>query len=154
MVASPLRVAVPPFVPRGDRAAGTAAMAVGFGISQGRRVNLGSLAADVLLKPWTISPLSAFCAFSRCRFLSRNGSLVHPFHTSVRTHFQRLSRHAAVWKRLLRRLNLPLPTFRVPFRAALSAAQTERLIRRAIPSNVTVHVRPYAPGVVLDSYDN
>ncbi len=83
------------------------------------------------------------------RFSSKT---LHSSVPQVNKHFERVSRHAAVWKRLLRRLELPLPHLPCAI-SALSAAQTEQVIRRAISVDRHWAPRPRAVGVALDSYD-
>ena len=92
-----------------------------------------------------------FCASGRCvnPFLSE---ILHSSVPQVNKHFERVSRHAAVWKRLLRRLELPLPHLPCAI-SALSATQTEQVIRRAISVDRHWAPRPRAVGVALDSYD-
>jgi hypothetical protein len=100
----------------------------------------------------TISTSRMSCAFGRYGtpvFLSKT---IHSAGPQVNKHFERISRHAAVWKRLLRRLKLPLPHLPWPI-SALSAAQTELVIRRATSVNRHWASRPRAVGVALDSYD-
>jgi len=127
-------------------------MAAALGCSQGHQVNLGSLALDILFEiidHLSVLDVLRFRQVCNTVFFSERMSSSGP---QVNKHLERVSRHAAVWKPLLRRLELPLPHLPCAI-SALSAAQTEQVVRRAIFVDRHWAPRPRTVGVALDSYD-